>query len=67
LPEFNQGREVVAIIFFDHFDPATGEQLWLNSGGITKLVIVKDINTVSAWSNPENLTAVGSTLFFTGA
>ena len=55
----------MAIIFFDHFDPATGEQLWLNSGGITRLV--KDINTGPGWSNPENLTAVGSTLFFTGA
>jgi ELWxxDGT repeat protein len=53
----------VAIIFFDHFDPATGEELWLNSGGITKLV--KDINPGPGWSNPEYLTAVGSTLFFT--
>ena len=55
----------MAITFFDHFDPATGEELWLNSGGITRLV--KDINTGPGWSNPENLTAVGSTLFFTGA
>jgi ELWxxDGT repeat protein len=53
----------VAIIFFDHFDPATGEELWLNSGGITKLV--KDINPGPGWSSPENLTTVGGTLFFT--
>jgi ELWxxDGT repeat protein len=53
----------VSIIFFNHYDPATGEELWLNSGGITKLV--KDINPGPGWSNPENLTAVGGTLFFT--
>jgi ELWxxDGT repeat protein len=32
----------VAIIFFHHFDPATGEELWVTSGGVTRLV--KDIN-----------------------
>jgi ELWxxDGT repeat protein len=53
----------VSIIFFDHYDPATGEELWLNSGGITKLV--KDINPGLGWSNPENLTPAGGTLFFT--
>jgi ELWxxDGT repeat protein len=53
----------VAIIFFDHFDPATGEELWLNSGGITKLV--KDINPGLSGSNPEDLTVMGGTLFFT--
>jgi ELWxxDGT repeat protein len=53
----------VSIIFFDHYDPATGEELWLNSGEITNLV--KDINPGPGWSSPEYLTAVGSTLFFT--
>jgi ELWxxDGT repeat protein len=63
LPEFNQGREVVPIIFFDHFDPATGEELWVSSGGVTKLV--KDINPGLSGSNPENLTVMDGTLFFT--
>ena len=52
----------MSIIFFDHYDPATGEELWLNSGNVTQLV--KDINPGPGWSNPENLTPVGSTLFF---
>jgi ELWxxDGT repeat protein len=52
----------MSIIFFDHYDPATGEELWLNSGNITKLVA--DINPGPGWSNPENLTTVGGTLFF---
>src|SRR5215468_7561063 len=53
----------MSTIFFDRFDPATGEELWLNSGNITKLVA--DINPGPGWSNPENLTTVGGTLFFT--
>jgi ELWxxDGT repeat protein len=53
----------VSIIFFDHYDPATGEELWLNSGGITKFV--KDINPGLSGSNPDNLTVIGGTLFFT--
>jgi ELWxxDGT repeat protein len=53
----------MSIIFFDHFDPTTGDELWLNSGNITKLVT--DINPGPGWSNPENLTQVGGTLFFT--
>jgi ELWxxDGT repeat protein len=53
----------VSIIFFDHYDAATGEELWLNSGNLTELV--KDINPGPGWSNPENLTQVGGTVFFT--
>jgi ELWxxDGT repeat protein len=52
----------MSIIFFDHYDPATGEELWLNSGNVTKLV--DDINPGPGWSNPQNLTQVGGTLFF---
>src|SRR6266566_2046728 len=57
------GEGPVSIIFFDHYDPTTGEELWLNSGNITELV--KDINPGPGWSNPQNLTTVGGTLFFT--
>ena len=53
----------MSIIFFDRFDPTTGEELWLKSGNITKLVA--DINPGPGWSNPENLTTVGGALSFT--
>lgn len=53
----------MSIIVFDHYYPATGEELWLNSGGITKLVA--DINPGPGWSSPESLTSAGGTLFFT--
>jgi ELWxxDGT repeat protein len=52
----------MASIFFDHYDPATGEELWLNSGNVTKLVA--DINPGSGWSNPGGLTTVGNTVVF---
>ena len=48
--------------FLRSHDPATGEELWLNSGNVTKLV--DDINPGPGWSNPQNLTTVGGTLFF---
>src|SRR5437588_12669458 len=59
----SSGGPSMTIVFYDHYDPATGEELWLNSGNMTELV--KDINPGPGWSNPQYLTAIGRTLFFT--
>jgi ELWxxDGT repeat protein len=52
------------VIFFDKFDPATGDELWATDG--TNTWMVKDINPGVGGSNPIELTAFNGTLSFFG-
>ncbi|HUR17947.1 MAG TPA: Ig-like domain-containing protein, partial [Acidimicrobiales bacterium] len=45
--------------------PANGIELWKSDGTAEGTVLVKDINPGTASSNPDNLRALGNTLFFT--
>jgi ELWxxDGT repeat protein len=52
------------VIFFDKFDPTTGDELWATDGSNTWLV--KDVNPGVGGSNPIDLTEFNGTLSFFG-
>ncbi|MCA9217463.1 MAG: hypothetical protein KDB27_30555 [Planctomycetales bacterium] len=69
-PQIAEPTVVGESLFFVATDNAAGRELWKTDGTAAGTVLVKNIFTDSAYgfpnsSNPENLTAVGNTLFFT--
>ncbi len=66
---FTQMTAVGNTLFFTAFDSVNGTELWKSDGTAAGTVLVKDINpgydNPFSGLNPQNLTAVGNTLFFT--
>ncbi|WP_254066404.1 ELWxxDGT repeat protein, partial [Microcystis aeruginosa] len=66
---FTQMTAVGNTLFFTAFDSVNGTELWKSDGTEAGTVLVKDINpgydNPFIGLNPQNLTAVGNTLFFT--
>jgi ELWxxDGT repeat protein len=52
-------------VFFVVDDGSDGLELWKSNGTAAGTALVKDLNAGPSGSNPGNLTAVGSTLYFT--
>jgi ELWxxDGT repeat protein len=57
-------ENVNGTLFFVARDESSGEELWKSDGTEAGTVRVKDIAPGLEWSDPENLTNVGGTLFF---
>jgi ELWxxDGT repeat protein len=58
------GVEMGGLLFFVAEGPGTGRELWKSDGTAAGTQLVKDL-LPSGSSNPEQLTVLGSTLFFT--
>jgi ELWxxDGT repeat protein len=59
------------LLFFTHYQPSTGQELWVSDGTEEGTYLVKDIDPVAraCWDyvsehQPKSLTAVGENLFF---
>jgi ELWxxDGT repeat protein len=58
-------EQVGGTVFFPASDEVHGEELWRTDGTAVGTILVRDIDPGPyGWSSPTNLTAVGSTLFF---
>ncbi len=51
-------------LFFTANQPLTGTELWKSDGTASGTVIVSSIAAGTASSSPQNLTAIGSTVYF---
>jgi ELWxxDGT repeat protein len=54
----------VPSFYFDGFDPIHGYELWKSNGATAGTALVKDINPLTAPSNPTMLTNANGTLYF---
>src|ERR1700677_3156646 len=53
-------------LYFAGSDPTHGKQLWESDGTAAGTVMLTDDNVSNGGLNPQNLTAVGNSLFFSG-
>jgi ELWxxDGT repeat protein len=58
------GLPTVPSFFFDGFDPIHGYELWKSNGTTAGTTLVKNINLLTAPSNPTTLTNANGTLYF---
>ena len=52
-------------LFFSATNSMSGSQLWESNGTVAGTTMLTDINPSTGGLNPQNLTAVGNTLYFT--